>query len=63
VVRTRFTVEKTGHAAPAVEDAGSTIGDPELLRCVQNKFRQLEVTPAPGSAVTIVYPLVLSPAS
>ncbi len=63
VVRTRFTVEKSGHAASAVEDAGSTIADPDLLRCVQSKFRQLEVTPAPGSAVTVVYPLVLSPAS
>lgn len=54
-----FVIGVDGRVAQAL-DGGSTLRDPEVIRCVVEAFRGL-VFPAPPDSVTVVYPFLFEP--
>lgn len=58
-VTVRFMVGRSGEVA-RVDDAGSTLPNQNVTRCILNAVAQLTF-PQPSGVVTVVYPFVLSP--
>jgi hypothetical protein len=61
-VSVKLVIDRQGSVATAA-DAGSTVRDDEVVSCVVRSFQALSFPEPEGGIVTVVYPLVLSPAS
>jgi hypothetical protein len=59
-VETKFLIERDGRVA-GVMDHGSTITDPEVVKCVQAVFFAMKFDAPVGGVVTVVYPIIFSP--
>ncbi len=58
-VATKFVIARDGSVA-AVADAGSDLGDADVVACIQRTFSALEFPQSPSGVVSVVYPLDLS---
>jgi hypothetical protein len=59
-VQTKFVIERDGRVS-SVSDQGSTLADPEVLRCVDAGFADLRFGPPRAGMVTVVYPIQFNP--
>lgn len=59
VVKTRFEIGVDG-AVTSVEDAGSTLSNPDVLACVGRVFRSLTFPRPKGGTVVVVFPMTFS---
>lgn len=60
-VNVRFVIGREGRVSQ-VSDSGSEMPDREVLRCVLEGFEGLEFPRPEGGIVTVVYPILFSPA-
>ena len=58
---TRFTIELTGKVSKASADPESTMPDQAVVGCVVEAFYDFSFPPPTGGAVTVVFPIALSP--
>ncbi len=56
-VTIRFVIGRDG-AVGAAHDAGSTLGNPRAIRCIENAFKALSFPVPEGGPVTVVYPIL-----
>jgi hypothetical protein len=61
-VATRFVIARDGSVSQ-VSDGGSDLPDPVALECIFDVFRTLKFPRPDGGIITVVYPIVFSPAS
>jgi hypothetical protein len=60
-VTTKFVIDRAG-AVSSVQDGGSDIPDATVVTCVLGVFGGLKFPQPEGGIVTVVYPIVFSPA-
>jgi len=60
-ITVRFVIERNGSVRRARID-DSALQDAEVLRCIVAEFDQLRFPEPDGGIITVVYPLMLSPA-
>jgi hypothetical protein len=61
-VAVKFIIDRTGAVQTAV-DGGSDLPDQSVVQCVVRGFQALSFPPPQDGMVTVVYPIVFSPAS
>jgi hypothetical protein len=59
-VRVKFVIARDGSVSTSA-DAGSSLGDPDVVACVVRAFGNLSFPEPSGGIVTVVYPLIMSP--
>jgi hypothetical protein len=60
-VTVKFVIDRRGSVALAA-DGGSELADPSVVSCVVRSFNDLSFPEPAGGVVSVVYPIVLSPA-
>ena len=61
-VAVKFVIDRAG-AVSSAADGGSDIGDAKMIACVVKGFSAMKFPQPEGGIVTVVYPLVFSPAT
>ncbi|MCC6521046.1 MAG: serine/threonine protein kinase [Polyangiaceae bacterium] len=60
LVNMHFTIEEAGDVE-VTSTEGSTITDPEVLRCVSERFGSIGFPKPDGGVVTVIYPIAFTP--